>query len=104
MGWFFLYFHTHFSGYFYFFRITALVSTKCLSKNKKIRVIYCECFQKYIEKHVFFTYNWLCDPPYQKKFGGIAFSEPQRFSEFENYGSLGAGGGVGGCAENYLGR
>ena len=28
-----------------------------------------------------------------KDFGGIAFSDLQQFSEFENFGPLGAGGG-----------
>ena len=27
-------------------------------------------------------------------FGGIEFSDPQQFSELENFGPLGAGGGV----------
>ena len=31
----------------------------------------------------------------QKIFGGIAFSDPQQFSELENFGPLGAGGGGG---------
>ena len=31
---------------------------------------------------------------FQKNFGGIAFSDPQQFSELENFGPLGAGGGV----------
>ena len=29
----------------------------------------------------------------QKTFSGITFSDPQQFSELENFGSLGAGGG-----------
>ena len=36
----------------------------------------------------------------QKNFGGIAFSDPQQFSEFENFGPPGAGG----CTVKYSGR
>ena len=44
---------------------------------------------------MFFDLKWLLWPSIsQKIFGGIAFSEPQQFSELENYGPLGAGGGV----------
>ena len=33
----------------------------------------------------------------QQNFGGIAFSDPQNFSELEIFGPLGPGGGGGGC-------
>ena len=35
-----------------------------------------------------------------KEFGGIAFSDPQQFSELENFGPLGAGG----CTVKFPGR
>ena len=40
LGLFFQYIQTHFKGYFWFFRITVLVSTKCISKIFKNNVIY----------------------------------------------------------------
>ena len=45
------------------------------------------------KKHVFYL-KWPLWPSIsQKIFGGIAFSDPQQFSELENFGPLGAGGG-----------
>ena len=44
--------------------------------------------------HVFYL-KWPLWPSIsQKIFGGIAFSDPQQFSELENFGPLGAEGGV----------
>ena len=37
-----------------------------------------------------------------KDIGGIAFSDPQQFSELENFSRLGVGGG--GCTVKYPGR
>ena len=57
-------------------------------------------FQK---KTTFFDLKWPLWPSIsQKIFGGIAFSDPQQFSELENFGPLGAG--EGGCTVKYPGR
>ena len=46
------------------------------------------------KKNTFFYLKWPLGPSIsQKIFGGIAFSDPQQFSELENFGPLGAGGG-----------
>ena len=50
----------------------------------------------FLKKRTFFDLKWPLWPSIsQKNFGGIAFSDPQQFSELENFGPLGArGGGV----------
>ena len=46
------------------------------------------------KKNTFYDLKWPLGPSIsQKIFGGIAFSDPQQFSELENFGPLGAGGG-----------
>ena len=45
------------------------------------------------KKHVFLPKMASVTLHIQKIFGGIAFSDPQQFSELENFGPLGAGGG-----------
>ena len=58
-----------------------------------------EFFPKYVfwKKTRFFYLKWPLWPSIsQKIFGGIAFSDPQQFSELENFGPLGVGGGGGG--------
>ena len=49
----------------------------------------------FFSKYVFWPKiaNW--QPYPQTNFGGIAFSDPQQFSEIENFGPLGAGWGGG---------
>ena len=53
------------------------------------------------KKHVFLPKMASVTLHIPKDFGGIAFSDPQQFSELENFGPLGAGGG---CTVKYPGR
>ena len=55
------------------------------------------------KKHVFDLKLPLWPSISQKIFGGIAFLDPQQFSELENFGPLGAGEG-GGCTVKFPGR
>ena len=52
-------------------------------------------FPKYVflEKTRFLPKNAPVTLHIPKEFGGIRFSKPQQFSESENFGPLGAGGG-----------